>query len=113
MAIHVNACVCACTCACVRVCMCVCACVCVCERERVSVCVGGRQAKFLLWVKYTWGNPFLNESAAIEAQVKCGHSVFGLFAKGAMISLTPSTVDTDAENCVKIDAKVASVLEIG
>ena len=79
----------------------------------MSVCVGGRQAKFLLWVKYTWGNPFLNESAAIEAQVKCGQSVFGLFAKGAMISLTPSTVDTDAENCVKIDAKVASVLEIG
>ena len=54
----------------------------------------------------------MNESAAIEAQVKCGHSVFGLFAKAAMISLTPSTVDTDAENCVKIDAKAASVLEI-
>ena len=87
MAIHVNAfvCVCVCACACVRVCVCacvhVCACACVWVRERVSVCVGGRQAKFLLWVKYTWGNPFLNESAAIEAQVKCGHSVFGLFAK--------------------------------
>ena len=76
---------------------------CVCERERVRERERER-GKFLLWVKYTWGNPFFERVSSNCAQVKCGRSFFGLFAKGQW-SGWHLPLDTNAKECVTIDAK--------